>query len=138
VITFLRINFLLSLVATLGSLYLSEVLKYPPCVLCWYQRICLYPLVLIFGVALWNEQKNYRQYVYPFVALGLLLAAYHNLIYFGFISEALTPCTEGVSCSSKQVELFGFITIPLMSLFGFLGIAIITVLDSAKGISSEK
>jgi disulfide bond formation protein DsbB len=137
-ISILRVNFLLSLGAALGSLYFSEILKYPPCVLCWYQRICLYPLVLIFGVGLWyaeenTEERHYIRYAIPFAVLGLVLASYHNLIYYGFISEALTPCTQGISCSSKQLEIFGFITIPFLSLCGFLVILGLTLLDSKKG-----
>lgn len=123
---------MLSLIATMGSLYFSEVLKYPPCVLCWYQRICIYPLVLIFGAALWSEDKYYHRYVFPLIGCGLGLALYHNLIYYGMISEALTPCTQGVSCSSKQLELFGFVTIPLMSFGGFLLLALLTWMDFAK------
>ena len=116
----LHFNFLASLIGSLGSLFFSEILKYPPCVLCWYQRICLYPLVVIFGVALWTEDLAYKKYAYPFVVLGLTIAVYHNLIYYDFISAALTPCAQGASCSTRQLELFGFITIPLLSLLGFL------------------
>lgn len=125
----LKFNFVIAVVGVLGSLYFSEVLKYPPCVLCWYQRICLYPLVLIFGAALWNEDSGYKKYAMPLVIVGGAIAAYHNLVYFGVISEALTPCTAGVSCSSKQIELLGFITIPLMSLVSFIVTGILIVLD---------
>lgn len=134
----LQINFFAATVGTLGSLYFSEVLKYPPCVLCWYQRICLYPLVFIFGTALWFNDSNYKRYAMPLIVAGLMIALYHNLIYYGFISEALTPCTEGVSCSSRQLELFGFITIPILSFFGFASLAILTTIDRSKGISHEK
>ena len=135
---FLRSAFLISLGGTLGSLYFSEILKYPPCVLCWYQRICLYPLVLIFGTALWSEDANYKRYALPLAVVGGLIAAYHNLIYYGFISEALTPCTEGISCSSKQLELFGFVTIPLLSLIGFLMICSLMTINLKKGLIGEK
>ncbi len=131
-IPYLRINFLIALSATLGSLYFSEILKYPPCILCWYQRICLYPLVLIFGSALWLEDKNYKPYSFPLALCGGVIAMYHNLVYYGIISEALTPCIEGISCSSKQLELFGFITIPLLSLIGFILILFLTMIDLTK------
>jgi len=134
----LRLNFIFAILGTVGSLYFSEILKYPPCVLCWYQRICLYPLVLVFGTALWSEDKNYRKYVYPLAAVGFALAAYHNLLYYGVISEALAPCTAELSCTSKQLELFGFITIPLLSLIGFTTILVLTYFDSSKGIDNEK
>jgi len=126
---FLKANFLLSLVATFGSLFFSEVMRYPPCALCWYQRIFLYPLVFVFGVAVWTDDSGYRKYAFPFAVTGTLIAAYHNLLYYGFIAEALAPCTQGVSCSSKQLELFGFVTIPLLSMVGFLVIVGLLVFD---------
>lgn len=134
----LQLNFLAATTGTLGSLYFSEVLKFPPCVLCWYQRICLYPLVFIFGTALWFNDSSYKRYAAPLIAVGLFIALYHNLLYYGFISEALTPCTEGVPCNSKQLELFGFVTIPLLSFLGFASLAFLTRMDEVKGISHEK
>lgn len=127
---YLRTNFFISLLGGLGSLYFSEVMHFPPCALCWYQRIFLYPLVFIFGAALWAEDKSFRIYAFPLAFLGLLIAIYHNLLYFGFITEALSPCTQGLSCSSKQLQLFGFVTIPLLSMLGFLMINILLILGS--------
>ena len=129
---FLRLNFLLVASGFFGSLYFSEVLKYPPCTLCWYQRICLYPLVVILGTALWTEDSNYRLYSLPLASLGFVIATYHNLVYYGFISEAIVPCTEGVSCSSKQLELWGFVTIPLFSLICFVLIIALLIKDKQK------
>ncbi|MES3036777.1 MAG: disulfide bond formation protein B [Bdellovibrionota bacterium] len=60
----LKINFLFVLIGVIGSLYFSEILKYPPCILCWYQRICFYPLLIIFGVALWNGNLSYRDFAF--------------------------------------------------------------------------
>lgn len=125
----LQLNFLIALTGTLGSLYFSEVLRFPPCTLCWYQRIFLYPLVFIFGSALWTNDRGYKKYALPLAAVGLAIAIYHNLLYFGVITEALSPCKQGVSCSSKQLELFGFITIPLLSLASFLVICVLMSLD---------
>lgn len=125
-------NFVVSLVGTFGSLFFSEVMRFPPCALCWYQRIFLYPLILIFGVAVWTDDAGYRKYAFPVAVVGLLIAVYHNLLYYGLIAEALAPCTQGASCSSKQLELFGFITIPLLSMVGFLVIVALLVLDAKK------
>lgn len=116
----LRISFLISLIATLGSLYFSEVLNYPPCVLCWYQRICMYPLVIIFFTAIWTDDKNYFKYTLPLLLIGTTIAIYHNLLYYDIIPDSITPCTQGISCTSKQIEWIGFITIPLLSLTAFL------------------
>ena len=118
--TILRISFLLALAGTLGSLYFSEFMKFPPCTLCWYQRIFMYPLVFIFAVGLWREDRSVWTYALPLSLAGLAIAGYHNLLYYGFISEGLVPCTKDLSCTTRQLELFGFITIPLMSLVGFL------------------
>lgn len=118
----IRLCFIIALVATGGSLYFSEVLKYPPCVLCWYQRICMYPLVAIYFVALWTEDKNYSKFVFPLLVIGGIIAIYHNLLYYELIPDSITPCTQGVSCTSKQLEWLGFVTIPLLSLISFLSL----------------
>lgn len=115
--------FSFSLVATLGSLFFSEIMKLPPCVLCWYQRIAMYPLVAITAVGILKKDKNFPYYVLPLSIGGLIIALYHNLLYYKILPESIAPCMQGVSCTTKQIELFGFITIPFMSLIAF---AIIT------------
>lgn len=129
----LKFAFLASLLGSLGSLYFSEVMHFPPCTLCWYQRICLYPLVFIFGAAIWYEDGNYKKYAVPLVVTGLLISIYHNLLYFGAIATPLIPCTKDVSCSAKQLELLGFITIPLLSFFAFLFFLGAIIFDKSKG-----
>ncbi len=121
----LRISFVLVLVATLGSLFVSEVLGYPPCALCWYQRIAMYPLVIVFLVALWCDDGRYARYSLPLSLVGLVIASYHNLLYYGFISELITPCQQGISCNARQVELGGFVTVPLMSLAAFVALSML-------------
>lgn len=120
---YLRLSFLIALVATLGSLYFGEVLKYPPCTLCWYQRICMYPLIIILGAALWTNDRDYFKSFLPLSLIGLAIAVYHNLLYYGLIPDSITPCSQGVSCTTKQVEILGFLTIPLMSLTSFAALA---------------
>lgn len=114
---------LMALVGTVGSLFFSEVMLYPPCVLCWYQRIALYPLVLIIGVGIATADRRVVKYALPLALAGLAIAVYHNLLYYGFVPESITPCTEGVPCNAVQIELLGFITIPLMALVGFVSVA---------------
>ncbi len=80
----------------------------------------MYPLVFIYGVGLWKEDRGVWNYALPLAVGGLLIAIYHNLLYYGFVSEGLVPCQKDLSCTTRQLELFGFLTIPLMSLFGFL------------------
>ena len=115
---------IIALVSMVGSLFFSEVMELPPCVLCWYQRIAMYPLVLIIGVGIILRDGRLKVYALPLCLIGLAISGYHNLLYYGIIPETLTPCTEGASCTEKQIEWFGFITIPLMGLASFLSVTI--------------
>jgi disulfide bond formation protein DsbB len=122
------LSWLIVLLATGGSLFFSEVLKLPPCVLCWYQRVFMYPLVIILAVGILRKEKKIYQYVLPMSIIGLLIAIYHNLLYYNVIPESLSPCTAGISCTTKLIEWFGFITIPLLSLTAFTLITVIMLL----------
>lgn len=124
IIIFLRkyilyIAWVQALVATLGSLYFSEIAHYIPCVLCWYQRILMYPLVAILAVGILRKDKNVPYYVLPLSILGLLIAIYHYLLQMGVIPESVAPCVAGISCASRFVQWFGFVTIPFLSLVAF-------------------
>jgi disulfide bond formation protein DsbB len=102
------------------SLFFSSVLEYEPCVLCWYQRICLFPLIFIFAAGLLPTfDKSVIKYALPLTIVGGLTALYHSLLYAGIIPENIQPCSQGVSCTEKYIELFGFISIPMMSFFAF-------------------
>ena len=115
-----KIAFLVTFIATVGSLIFSDVLGFPPCVLCWYQRICMYPMVLIYALAIWFDDETCWRYTLILTLFGLSIAVYHNLLYYHLIPQSITPCQQGVSCTSKQVEYLGFITIPLLSLTSFI------------------
>lgn len=117
-----------ALAATLGSLFFSEVLKFPPCVLCWYQRIALYPLVAIFAVGILRKDKYVDAYAWPLIAAGWLIALYHNLLYYNVLPEAAAPCIAGISCTTKFIEWFGFMTIPLLSLGAFTSLGILMLI----------
>jgi disulfide bond formation protein DsbB len=123
-IKFLRKNILYiawaqALIATLGSLYFSEIRHFTPCVLCWYQRILMYPLVLIIAVGILKKDKQVYQYVFPLSLIGFGIAFYHVLLQNGILPESIAPCVLGASCIQKHVGYFGFITIPLLSLTAF-------------------
>lgn len=115
---------IIALLATVGSLFFSEVMDLPPCVLCWYQRIAMYPLVLIIGVGIIIRDRRMKYYALPLSLIGLAISIYHNLLYYGLIPESITPCTEGVPCNAVQIEWLGFITIPLMGLGAMVGAAL--------------
>ena len=125
-----------AIVATLGSLYFSEIRHFTPCVLCWYQRILMYPLVLIIAVGILKHDKKLYQYVYPLSILGFLIAFYHVLLQNGILPESVAPCVLGASCTTKYVGYFGFITIPLLSLVAFTVINICMYLSSKNDTRS--
>ncbi|TQR19074.1 disulfide oxidoreductase [Psychrobacillus vulpis] len=121
--------------ATLGSLYFSEVRQYEPCELCWYQRILMYPLVIILGVA--YAQKNAKIAVtsLTFSIIGACISAYHYSIQkLSFMQESAPTCGR-VSCTGEYINYLGFITIPFLALVAFILIIIssILVLKSIKG-----
>ncbi len=111
--------FLTSLVATLGSLFFSEIMNFVPCSLCWYQRIFMYPLVFIFLLNLLYPDKMVFKYSFPLVIIGLFVSIYHNLLILKIIPEKLSPCISGIPCSVDYLNYFGFITIPLLSFLAF-------------------
>src|SRR5579859_7133722 len=97
----LYIVFAQALVAMLGSLYFSEVAHLVPCLLCWYQRIAMYPLVIVSAVAILREDRKAYQYGLPLSIIGFVIAAYHNLLYYSIIPESAAPCRLGISCTTK-------------------------------------
>jgi disulfide bond formation protein DsbB len=122
-------------VATFGSLFFSEIMKLPPCVLCWYQRIAMYPLVLILATSILRKDGLARVYGLPLALIGLVIAVYHNLLYYKVIPDSIKPCTSGISCTAKQIEWLGFITIPFLSLLAFSVVAICLVFGKANKTS---
>jgi len=118
--TLLFMGWLLVSVSTTISLFFSSVLEYEPCVLCWYQRICLFPMVFILAAGLFpNFDKSVIKYALPLSIAGGLTAFYHSLLYAGIIPESIQPCSQGVSCTEKYFELFGFVSIPMLSFIAF-------------------
>ena len=124
----LFLAWLIASVATLGSLFFSEVMGHAPCVLCWYQRICMYPLVLILPAGLFPFDGKLVRYALPLSIVGLLIAIFHLLLVEGLIPENIKPCIQGIPCTEVQVAWFGFVTIPLLSAVSFLLISVLLVL----------
>ena len=111
--------FVVSTVATLGSLYLSEVANFVPCRLCWYQRIAMYPLPILLGIAWWKRDAGVRRYALPLAAIGMVISTYHILVERFPSLEGSGVCEVANPCSIRWVERFGFVTIPTMALAGF-------------------
>jgi len=87
--------------ATLGALFFSEVLELPPCVLCWYQRIFMFPLVLVLPAGLFPFDPRVVRYALPLSLTGTAIAVLHVLLVAGVVPESVTPCSRGVPCSRK-------------------------------------
>ncbi len=124
---------LVALTATLGSLYYSEIAGFEPCRLCWYQRIAMYPLPVILGIAAWRRDAAVRWYALPLAAGGSLIAGYHWLLQRIPALDA-GACSAGVPCTAAWVERFGFVTIPYMALSAF---ALVAVLLAVAGPAHE-
>jgi disulfide bond formation protein DsbB len=130
--TLLFSAWLVASVSTLGALFFGEVMRLTPCVLCWYQRIFMFPLVLILPIGLFPFDWKVVRYALPLAVLGWLFAAFHVLLIAGVIPEDIKPCTQGVPCSEKVIEWFGFVTIPLLALVAFSTIIAFTVLAQSR------
>ncbi len=124
-LTYVFFALIVSFIATLGSLFFSEVMHFIPCSLCWYQRIFMYSLVFLFLVNLLFPDDKIFKYAFPLVIIGWMISIYHNLLMFGIIPENLSPCVQGVPCSTAYINWLGFITIPLLSFFAYTTILIL-------------
>ncbi len=112
---------LVAAVATAGSLYFSEVANYTPCRLCWYQRICMYPLALILLVGAILRDRRIAWYGVPLAAIGIVISSYHYLIEWYPQLEA-TECDPTAPCTLVWFRRFGFVTLPFMAGCGFFAI----------------
>jgi len=110
-----------ALVSLVGSFYFGEIVGLEPCVLCWYQRIAMYPLVAIIWAGIIRRDKAVSSYTLPLSIIGGSIALYHNLLIWRIIPESLEPCAIGtVPCITQSFAALGFITFPLLSLVSFI------------------
>jgi disulfide bond formation protein DsbB len=123
---------IIALVAMVGSLFFSEVMQLPPCVLCWYQRIAMYPLVVVIGAGILMRDGRMKVYALSLCLIGLAISIYHNLLYYGILPESIAPCTQGISCTTVQLQWLGFITIPLMALTAFIGVSLCLLFSKSE------
>jgi disulfide bond formation protein DsbB len=115
----LIIAFIQATTATMGSLFFSEVLHLVPCRLCWYQRICMYPLSVILFHGLKDRDFKIYKYVFPLSLTGIVISLYHNSLIWGVTNSYKYSCAVGESCVTQPFMLFGFITIPMLALTAF-------------------
>lgn len=120
---YLKLGFLISLSGALFSLVYSEIIGFLPCVLCWYQRIFLFPLIFIFGAAIWYKDRKVVKYTLPLLAVGSIVSIYQNFFYY-FGEGSSLPCdASGVSCYQQLISEFGgYISIPMLALSSFLAL----------------
>lgn len=122
---YLFLSWLVSLVAVGGSLFFSEIMLFEPCRLCWYQRIFMYPLVILLGIAAYKNDKSIIPYAKTLSIIGGCISLFHYLEQKIPFMQTILPCTRGVPCSGQYINWLGFITIPLLALTGFTLIAIL-------------
>lgn len=126
--------------AMIGSLVLSEVIRFIPCDLCWWQRVFMYPMAFILTVGILKKDKKVAYYVLPLSIIGLVIAFYHSLLQWHVIRPENLSCsvTSAVSCADAQINWLGFITIPFMSLCCFLVVTILMFLSLRKVKTTSK
>ncbi|MCT4783323.1 MULTISPECIES: disulfide oxidoreductase [Exiguobacterium] len=116
---------LVSLMATLGSLYFSEIRGFVPCELCWIQRIFMYPLTFLLGIAVFTDDRAVKKYVLPLAIIGGTVSFYHYLVQKVPGFAAIKPCVQGVPCNVQYINWFGFVTIPFLALTAFTMITLL-------------
>jgi len=114
----LFVTWVIATASTLTSLFFSEVIGVPVCVLCWYQRIAMYPLVIILALGLFPYDSKAIRYTAALTVIGWFIALFHVLLVAGIIPESTQPCVQGVPCTETHI-IMGFINIPIMSLLSF-------------------
>jgi len=120
----LGISWLVVSVATAGSLYFSDIVGLPPCLLCWYQRIAMYPLVLLLGLAWLARDDRVWRYALPLSGLGFLTSLYHYVIQWRPALDVVT-CEAAAPCTARYLAVFGFMSIPFMAGAGFAFTAVL-------------
>lgn len=126
----LYMAWIIALIATSGSLYMSEILLWEPCKLCWLQRICMYPLVVILGIAAYKNDAGVIRYALPLPIIGGSISIFHYMEQKipGFAE--LTPCKVGIPCNYDYLDIPGmsWVTIPLLALIAFVSITVILIM----------
>lgn len=117
-----------ALIAMLGSLFFSEIKQYEPCVLCWYQRIIMYPMAVILGIAAVKKDASIALYTLVLSGIGMLTSLYHySLQKIDFLNSAAPSCGR-VPCTGEYINWLGFVTIPFLALTAFIIIFICSLL----------
>lgn len=111
-----------ALVSTFAALFIGEVMGMTPCQLCWYQRILMFPLAVILGMAAFGNDRRGAVYALPLALGGVAVAGYHTALIAGWVPQWWIPCGAGPSCSNQKLVILGDIQIPWLSLIAFAAI----------------
>lgn len=111
-----------ALVSTSAALFIGEVMGMTPCQLCWYQRILMFPLAVILGMAAFGNDRRGAIYAMPLALGGAAVAGYHTALVAGWVPQWWIPCGTGPSCSDQKLVILGDIQIPWLSLLAFIAI----------------
>ena len=123
----LLLAWLIATTATLGALFIGEVMLMTPCTLCWYQRIFMFPITIILGIACFTDDRQGAVYALALALGGLAMAGYHTLLVAGLIPMSWVPCSAGVSCADQKLEILNGVQIPWLSLAAFMALAFLLV-----------
>jgi disulfide bond formation protein DsbB len=130
---FLLFSFIVALTAALGSLFFSEIALYEPCKLCWFQRIFMYPQVILFSIALMKDDKKIARYSLPLSIIGISISSYHYFIStFTNVASSGVCSATGPSCIFDYFTEYGYVTIPLMAFTAFLMLILFSIIGKKK------
>jgi disulfide bond formation protein DsbB len=124
----LFLAWLVALVASLGALFVGEVMGQAPCNLCWHQRTCMFPLAIVLALASLRADVAVWRYALPLAATGMLIAGFHSLQYAGLLPKAIEPCGAGPSCTSADMTILSGVPLPYLSTAAFTMIVILLLL----------
>lgn len=129
----LGFSFCIAFASTASSLFYSEIAGFAPCVLCWWQRIFLYPQVFILGIAWYKKEAGALMYTLPLSVIGGVIAFYHSYLQFGGLSPVPCPAS-GPSCTQVYFLEYGYITIPTMALTSFLALIVLAMTSRSRAV----
>jgi disulfide bond formation protein DsbB len=128
----------IALCSTVGSLYFSEHEHFLPCRLCWFQRVLMYPLVLIALVAIVRKDRSANWYIAPLAVVGASISTYHYLIEWGVIADSDSCSLFGPPCAEVWFRTFGFVSLAFMALCGFVAVAVLNLVPAPAGTPASE
>lgn len=132
---YLFVAWTIALAASLGALFIGEIVGQAPCRLCWHQRAFMFPLAVLLAVASFRGDTGIWRYGLPLAAIGMAIAAFHSLLYAGLIPGGIQPCSQGPSCATADMAILGMLPLPYLSLAAFLAIAVALIGSRPKAAS---